>query len=527
MVREWLLVALAATVGASYLYLSTPNIIARDSLYHLRHAALYAQRGLLMREFPWASYSVIKQYQGDIWYGFHLLLIPFTFVPEAIMQVKLAGIFLLVALLLLFYFAVRRCRLARPFVWPFVLLLPFAWRLAQARPNVLSLGLGALLFALAVGGSGWGVALASLALTFVHSAFFWLPAVVVAAVAITKWQTEKSFPWRTLLAALAGTVGGLLLRPNPLGATKILYIQTVELMAVKQQGLPLAFGRELYRIQPQTLFGDYGFFLTLWLGAGVLVLAMMLLRRGALPARGRTLLWSSLALSLLFFAMTVFVSERAVDLWAPFAVFLIGTVFTYYLDWHRLPVEQGKATRRSAPTQSLGTGARLVITVVAVLLFTLSAGRSLLSYRVKLDRGVNPYRIKAAADWLKANTRPGEIVFHANWGSFTALFYWNTQNYYIGGMDPIFQYAYDPALYWKAHHLLKREGAEYTWGSAEQSSADYEDTYTVLVSDFKASYFLVEKGINPESYDYARSDARFELCFDDGGPVAIFRLAGR
>jgi hypothetical protein len=63
--------------------------------------------------------------------------------------------------------------------------------------------------------------------------------------------------------------------------------------------------------------------------------------------------------------------------------------------------------------------------------------------------GWDPHRFESGAKWIAANSQPGEIVFNARWEYFPELFFWKTKNVYSNGMDPIFQYAFDPDLYGK------------------------------------------------------------------------------
>ena len=67
--------------------------------------------------------------------------------------------------------------------------------------------------------------------------------------------------------------------------------------------------------------------------------------------------------------------------------------------------------------------------------------------------GGDPYRFQAAAAAIAEDSQPGDIVYNVDWGYFPELFFWNTKNYYVSGLDPIFLYAYNPNLYWEAHHL--------------------------------------------------------------------------
>ncbi len=76
---EWSLFLAASVALSSWSrFLEPGRIIARDSLYHLGHAAIYAARGLAYHEFPSTAFSVIRSYAADIWYGFHVILVPFT-----------------------------------------------------------------------------------------------------------------------------------------------------------------------------------------------------------------------------------------------------------------------------------------------------------------------------------------------------------------------------------------------------------------------------------------------------------------
>src|SRR3989344_2722081 len=76
------------------LQFSTPNIADPDAFYHMAHAKVYAERGIFYSEFPWAQFSVIKDLKSDIWYGFHLFLIPFTYIKNSGISLKLAGVFI-------------------------------------------------------------------------------------------------------------------------------------------------------------------------------------------------------------------------------------------------------------------------------------------------------------------------------------------------------------------------------------------------------------------------------------------------
>jgi hypothetical protein len=50
-------------------------------------------------------------------------------------------------------------------------------------------------------------------------------------------------------------------------------------------------------------------------------------------------------------------------------------------------------------------------------------------------------------EWLQRNTSPGERVYHTDWDDFPEMFYWNTHNTYMVGLDPTYMYLENPDLY--------------------------------------------------------------------------------
>jgi len=512
-VPAWLQTGLFVIVAvglATYVHLLSPNIIAGDSLYHLRHASLNAHRGLLFHEFPWATYSVFRLYAADIWYGFHVLLAPFSLIQHPpILAVKAAGIGILTALLLLLYWAMRRLQMGAPYLWPFLALFPFLWRFAQVRPHVLSSGIVAILFSLLLSGSAWAVLAASLVLSWVHLAFFWLGILAAVTVTIARRLVERRWEWRKPLAAFAGAAAGWLLRPNPIGAAKILNVQLFRLLLVKQE---LAVGVELRRMDALAVVANHGSFLALWLVLAVVWIAFQ--RRASLPAQTRVLLWSSLALSAAFLGMVIAVSQRALDQWALFGTFFCAGMLANARE--TMPMLRKGERYRSAAA-------------MAALLFALLAGQSMYGkrgYVYSMTFAVRPQRLRGASQWLRDHSRPGEIVFHANWSPFYGLFFWNTHNRYIGGLDPVFQYAYDRRLYWKAHHLAFDGAGSTTWGTPGLTPrpAEREDTYRVIRRDFRASYVILDSSIARPFGEYVSQDPRFVRRYADA-EAEVFQLA--
>jgi hypothetical protein len=89
-------------------------------------------------------------------------------------------------------------------------------------------------------------------------------------------------------------------------------------------------------------------------------------------------------------------------------------------------------------------------------------------------------KYRPAAEWLKTNSAPGEIVFNDNWSTFPMLFYWNTKNYYIFGEDPMAFWSYNKELY--------RAYADVVYKQKKENLAE------IIRDKFHAKYVLVDMG---------------------------------
>ena len=140
----------ALVVAAAALHGVSPTTADPDGFYHIRHAWLYRTNGLFDSAFPWARFSAIRDQASDLWYGFHVLLVPFR-LPQNLLNGLLAGgVAVTAASLLLLLAAFSLLRLAFPLAW----LVAFAatgdvlFRLTMLRPQPLSLALAVLALAL-------------------------------------------------------------------------------------------------------------------------------------------------------------------------------------------------------------------------------------------------------------------------------------------------------------------------------------------------------------------------------------------
>ncbi len=512
-------VALAIIVlGAIALALqfSTPNIADPDSFYHITHAKIYRERGIFYGEFPWTQFSVMKDLKADIWWGFHLFLIPFTFVKDGILGIKLAGAFVTFLTLAGFYWVLRRLKTIWPFLWTLIFTAAAAdvmYRLTMTRPHNLSLVLALAVFAL-IFTNGRKTTFAALGIisSFLHAALSWLPIFVVLVSNLIFKIRREPVQWKNTLCLALGSIIGLLARPQPWGALKLVYIQVVNLTIAKVNGLPLTFGRELKPPAFDSILRNTAPLLLILTAA---LIFYKIARRSSNPesANQKNIFFSALAIGTIFFFITTFMARRSYDIFAGFSIIAAASALTLYIN-NREIIKQRPTHQKSR---------RIIISflIIAVGLLGLN---SIPVFKKYNDTAWIPTHLKESALWLKENSEPGEIVFHTSWDQFGSLFFWNQQNYYINGMDPIFMYAYNPSLYWKNHFMFTTDEAyNQTCGKIRCTQEEAEDTARVLANDFKASYVVLRKAQNPKTYFFWLKENKFPLVFENQ-KEAVFKI---
>jgi hypothetical protein len=296
-----------------------------------------------------------------------------------------------------------------------------------------------------------------------------------------------------LAAVLLGTLLGWALRPNPVAAAELAYVQIVRLFAVKATDQPLIFATELAPLPLAELGRTSWLFLVAWAGAVVVSLGAF---RRAQGDEGpwhteprRVLLATSVLISLTFLALTVVSARRALVEFVAFGFLAIPVAWTML----------GPETRRRA---ALALGMLLVVHV------PWGARRHMLN---AVYIAQPPDAMADVATWLARNSEPGDVVFHTHWDSFGPLFARNRTNRYLGGMDPIFQYAHDPGAYWEHFYLSGNHIAEYTCDAFPCYEGTATETHAAIRDNFGAEWLLLEPHRDPKLTEYVMNHPGFEL----------------
>lgn len=521
---------LAALVALAFHALLYPGVADADAFYHVGHARVYADGSLLDTRFPWTAFSVIGEVGADLWWGFHALLLPFAaaFADPAVAIRVAAASLTLVALGGVTWLTLRHGFLGAA-LWPalFLLAVPnVLFRYLAVRPEVLSIPLVLLLLSALVRRSPWLVLALATAVTWIHLGMFWLGpgmgVVWAGATLADGWRVGREGdpalrnpsdpgPARTVserpsgfAASVPGLLGlvllgsalGWLLRPDPLGAAELAWIQIAELLLEKTGDTPLTFAVDLAPLSPRLLFVTAWPLLLPWL-AGLAYLGTTALDEpetvAAVPSRERILLWTSSLMAAGFLFLTVVVARRSLVHWAAFAVVGLATGVT-----HLTPPDRRAAMKRA-------------LLLALPLLFAWSLWRNELNSRFV---ALAPDHLAQAASWLEERSEPGDLVFNTHWDTFGPLFARNRTNHYLGGMDPIFQYALDPGTYWTFHHLSTDVATDVTCPLPDCTPDQVVDTWSVLREGFGARWILVEPRRNPRLSLFLLEDERFRLALE-------------
>src|SRR5438477_9679622 len=146
--RRTALVLLAFAALGALAHFVSPNIVGVDSFFYVGKARLIREVGLADRDFPWMQFSVIKDTGSSLWFAFAALMLPLSYLTDAALAIKLAGVMLTTFVLFACFWVVERARLGWAWFWP--LLMFFAApnvtaQLLMSRPQTATVGLSLLL----------------------------------------------------------------------------------------------------------------------------------------------------------------------------------------------------------------------------------------------------------------------------------------------------------------------------------------------------------------------------------------------
>ncbi len=485
-----LLLAGLLAAGLLLVQFASPDLAGTDGYYHIKFSALMRQEGL-QPAFPYLPLSILNPREFyDHHFLYHVALIPFTF-GDLRLGAKLASVLFAGMAFMLIWMLLQRRRVPYAFFWTLALLASseaFLYRMSMVRVQSLSLALLVLGLYLALEREHIYLLPLGFIYVWLYDAFPLL-LVVAGSYTIAAWLTEGRLDVKPLLFSGAGILLGMAV--NPYFPYNIIFV-VQHILPKLGEATAVRVGSEWYPYNTSQLLENSPLTLLAFIG-GVFALGLHGRRMNIETA-------ASLILAVLFGYMT-FQSRRFIEYFPPFSLIFCAFAWTPLLP-------KGKGESEEAVSQSgmniypsatawLRTHVPLVL-----LVFVLSAGLwiTLPAARDSIQSSKPYQRYQQAATWLEANTPSGARIFQTDWDDFPRLFYYNTHNTYLVGLDPTYMQLYDASLY--------DDWVEITAGEVDAPSGEIYGRFGAeyVFSDLKHKAFIKAANADPNLEELYRDE---------------------
>lgn len=419
---EGILLYVACFFLLSALIFATPGFLGNDDYYHARMAAEIARQGQLAIEFPWLPRTILSPDRFvDHHLLYHIYLAPWVHLG-GMTGAKLAQAAVAAGIFTGVWWVLRQLRVRRPVLWAlalFALSSPFLYRMLMIRTQGASL----LLLIMALNllfqrRFRWLLPL-SFAYVWLYNGFI-LVLVLTVLFTFGTWLAERRVEWKPTAYCMIGILMGIVI--NPYFPRNIAF--ALEHLSAKvdlEQGI--AVGSEWYPYTTGMLLASSG--------GSLAVLSFAFLRHSIVGQRRDSVENTLLFMSLLLLFM-LFRSRRFIEYFPPFALLFCAVT------WGREPL--GMLAKLPRPLSALFLAAILLLSGV-------NAGEVIAETHRTITSADDPRWFAGASAWLRTHTPEGSLIFQTDWDDFTRLFYYNTSNRYLVGLDPTYLERADPNLW--------------------------------------------------------------------------------
>jgi len=421
-------------LGMALIQFVTPDMPDNDGFYHIKLAWLMRTQGL-RPEFPWLPLSILNQREFyDHHFLFHVALIPFTYFSDLRVGAKWAAVIFSSLAFLAIWFLFQRQRVPYAWLWALALLGisdAFLYRMSVTRAQSLSLAFLAIGLAWLLDGKHKHLAILSFIYVWFYDAFPLMIALAglhLIAVALI----DRRFEYKPLLYVIGGILLGMLI--NPYFPENIIFSYR-HMLPKLADATSVSVGNEWFPYNTKQILENSL--------PALIAFASGIFALGLSPRKMDMRTAFALLISLLF-GLMLFQARRFVEYFPPFALIFAAFAWTpLFLDRQPVPVSSA-----DSPGNRYLVALRDNLPVILLsLVVAFSIARSIPPAREALDRS-KPYDLYAGASaWLNENTSAGERVFQTDWDDFPRLFFYNTHNTYLIGLDPTYMQLYDLDLY--------------------------------------------------------------------------------
>ncbi len=528
--------ALAASFVLFYIIqFSLENLIGSDDAYlYIKLADIIKSEGLI-REFPWLSAAMINENFTGLHFLYYILLIPFTFLGSLIIGAKIASVFFLSLMLAAFYAVLKNLKLKFGYFWLLLLLASsgyFLLRMNFARPLNFSVVFMLLIFFSLVKKNNPLLFAVSFLFVWAHGSFP-LSVLLAFIFSVANYIFKKELYYKSILFSLGGVILANLINPffpNNLNYFSIYYLSPTPYFLTSQiaEWQPVGMD-DLFLSDATILIVPFIILSIIYVFSSVV--GFINKKKEDITeesAKERKIISSFLFLISIIFFIGTLLQGRFIDYWVPFAVMFVAFYFEFiYFDFAKSDKIKRAIEKIKSPKFFSKKDAKITLVCFALIILGLSVYNKInfVLQRYSDDPGKN---IKETALWLKENTPKKSIVFNVNWGDFSELFFYNSENYYILGLDPKFLYLKSPEKYWLYANVGKgivcdKEICDER-NNDNKKNNEKRSLRDIIKTGFRADFVYVPTSY--EDFDYTNlinamnTDPNFEKVFEnEGGEV--------
>lgn len=479
--------------GASLvLQLQSPNLLGNDSYFYIKIAEMVKEHHGLFYQFPWLYFTPFRTSFYGLHWLYYVLLVPFTYLGNLLLAAKVATAFFFAGALTLFYFVARRLRFRH--TWFGVLLVCaasylFVFRMHLTRPLSLSLIFLLLGFYFILKKKYWGLFWGSFFYVWAYDGYIVLT-FLCGLWSFAYFFAYKKMDLKPLLVNISGILWGNIINPYFPANVATSHLSHNPLVYGYFKMLPMSA-----EWQPQNIFTSWreNYILITVFSLTYIVGFCLFYVKGFKKRKKIHFLNLYFWITSLFFALLSAIANRFIEYWVPLLVlyFLFGSTYI-------VPFLKEKAKQiRFGIIRELFFPKEIprIASILLLILFLVYTCYQSASYLLEYFDMVSYNRYQAASEWLKENSSSGEIVFNPAWDSFPFLFFQNTHNYYIVGLDPYFLYLYNKQLYFLYHNIRKAQTC-LSRDCAPVCRIDQDQQLKRAFQRFKSNYILVDPGLN-------------------------------
>lgn len=472
------LFSLALTL-ALVLLTRVEGFIGTDDYYHSRIAAQIIEQGRLRLNFPWLPMTILSNEQFvDHHLLYHLYVAPFMTLG-GITGAKLAQSLVFGAIAVAFWSLLRTVKVHYAWLWTLGIVAvstPFLYRMLMIRTQGAAVLVLLITLQVLFQRRYLWLILMAFAFTWLYNGFVLLPA-IVGLHAVAVWITDRRILWRPVAYTVAGVALGLVI--NPYFPQNIAFI--VDHLGEKVDiGANVRVGNEWYPYTTGDLM-DNSLGALLALAAGILA--------GSFRKVGRDQIETTVLFVTLLMLYMVFRSRRFIEYYPIFALLFCA------IAWGRSAIPWRDILPTWTP-RFVYKSAYPVMLALPIFLLAISTVRQV---HADIQAAKNFDYMRGASAWLIENTELDEMVFQTDWDDFTRLFFHNTHNAYLVGLDPTYLQVANPIV----------------WNQWVAITQGLVDRPSVLIQEMFGARYVVSDNSHEAFSQDAESDPAMQLVYQD------------